>query len=118
VLDQLPRRAAAAAGGPCQNARLRGRIDDPIEWSDRINVARHADVAVHNLDSEGMQRGAIRLCPDPPQAVEHGDIDARQVCDEPPADRRSDESTTTGDERLHQWPSPPAWARTYHASTI
>ena len=67
--------------GPCFPSRpartlgLRGRVDDPIRARKCFNVACHAQVAVHQLHAELLQRQPIGLAALARQVVETHDLD-------------------------------------------
>ena len=108
MLKQLPGRDTFADRRPgCragEHARLGCCIDHPVKAAkpspQAIDVAGQPDITMNHGDTQSGQALAIGLGPSPAQAVEHGDREVTAGNEQPPADRRSHETTAAGDEKF------------------
>ncbi len=74
MFEELARAGFAVAPG--EDAGLSRRIDDPIRGGKGVNIAGHAEVAMHEIDAEPFQRQAIGFASLAGEIVEAHDLDS------------------------------------------
>ena len=100
MLEELATARAAIYAG--QHARICGRVDDPVDFANRLEVAGATKIGVSNDDTTFTKQLDIKWAARAAEIIEGDYLTARDVIEQPVSERAADKTASARDENLHR----------------